>query len=55
MKLIEAIKGCFADPPSPLPAHVDAVKLDVKLLLHMADADKPSKRTESGFVKPRTI
>ncbi len=34
----------------PLPPHVQAVKLDEKLLLHMAQAHKPSAHT--GYVKP---
>ena len=53
MKWLDAMKLWLADPPSPLPAHVQAVNLDVKLLLHMGDAHKPSPRTESGFIKPR--
>lgn len=42
------------EPPSPLPPHVQAVKLDHKIALHIAGAEKPSSRTQSGFIKPRT-
>lgn len=36
----------------PLPAHVQAVTLDAKLLMiHMEAAHKPSERTEAGYSK----
>lgn len=41
------------EPPSMLPAHVQAVKLDHKIAMHMAGAFKPSNRTQIGFMKPR--
>ena len=42
------------EPPSPLPAHVQAVKIDEKVWMHILEADRPSPRTQAGFVKPRT-
>lgn len=36
----------------PLPAHVQAVRLDEKLLLHMIGCSKPSDRTNTGYTKP---
>ena len=34
----------------PLPPHVQAVRLDEKLLLHMLDADRPTDRSKRNFL-----